>query len=81
MTHTYVYLDHLEPFLKFLKKVPRKIPSFRVFQNLIGKLDFIKKHDIKNITKPDLIISVTNSKRCSAKLFSTLTSNTRNQQE
>ena len=37
MTHTQVYLDHLEPFLKFLKKVPwnvaRKVPSFRVFQN------------------------------------------------
>ena len=36
-THTWVYLDHFEPFLKFLKKVPRKvpqkIPSFRVFQN------------------------------------------------
>ena len=38
MTHTQVYLDHLEPCLNFLKKaprnVPRKIPSFRVFQNL-----------------------------------------------
>ena len=37
MTHTWVYLDDLEPFLKFLKTVPRnvpwKIPSFRVFQN------------------------------------------------
>ena len=30
MTHAQLYLDHLEPFLKFLKKVPRKMPSFRV---------------------------------------------------
>ena len=36
---TQVYLDHLKPFLKFLKKVPRnvprKVPSFRVFQNVL----------------------------------------------
>ena len=40
-----IFRPLLEPFLKFLRKVPWKIPSFRVFQNP-EKMSEIAKHRI-----------------------------------